>query len=116
MIEEAKQRPAALPSTKQLQKAFPDVMQEFIKAKRMQTSKVHVLAWDGDQTMLTTEFAEMKAFCKVLPDIMATQQLIIAVMADGKPLPAQKIEKLKQQALKELKGMPISHAKALLKM
>ena len=122
MIEEAKKRPAALPSTKQLQKDFAPVVKKFVKAKHKDISKVHVLAWCGDQlsngdlAVMTTEFAGMKAFCKVLPDIMATQQLIIAVMADGKPLPAQKVEKLKQQALKELKGMPISHAKALLKI
>ena len=122
MIEEAKKRPSALPSTKQLQKDFAPVVKTFVEAKQKDTSKVHVLAWCGDQlsngdlAVMTTEFAGMKAFCKVLPDIMATQQLIIAVMADGKPLPAQKIEKLKQQALKELKGMPISHAKALLKI
>jgi hypothetical protein len=117
MIEAAKHRPAALPSTKQLQKGFREAMKEFVKSKRKDTSKVHVLVWsEGDEVLAPEEFADMAAFCDVLPDMMATQHLIIAVVADGKPLPEQKIEKLKQQALKELEDMPMSHAKALFNM
>ena len=92
-------------------------MKEFVKSKRKDTSKVHVLVWsEGDEVLAPEEFADMAAFCDVLPDMMATQHLIIAVVADGKPLPEQKIEKLKQQALKELEDMPMSHAKALFNM
>jgi hypothetical protein len=122
MIEEAKHKPAALPSTKELQDVFAEPIRKFIKAKSKDASKVHVLAWHGDQlsngdlAVLSAELPDMKVFCKALPDMMAAQQLIIAVLADGKPLSEKKIEKLKQQALKELQGMPISLAKALLKM
>ena len=51
-----------------------------------------------------------------LPDMMTTHHLIISVLADGKPLAEKRIEQLKRQALKKLEGMPMSHAKALLKM
>lgn len=92
-------------------------MKEFVKAKRKDASKVHVLTWHLDrEEQSAEEFGDMKAFCRELPDMMTTHYLIITVVADGKPLSEQTIEKLKQQALKELQGMPISHAKALLKM
>jgi len=117
MIEEAKQRPAALPSTKQLQKEFAEPMKDFIKTKRKDASKVHVLVWsEGQEGSTGEEFANMKAFCRALPDLMATQYLVITVVADGKPLPERKIEVMKREALKELEDMPISHAKALLKL
>lgn len=114
MKEEAQQKKPTLPSTKQIQKTFRSEMDLFVKTKRKDASQVHVLVWDdGEGSTKEENFENMDAFRRELPDIMAMQLLVIAVVADGKPLPVAKIGELKKQALQELEDMPISHAKAL---
>lgn len=116
MVEEAKHKPPGLPSTKELQKLFRDAMKEFVRTKRKDKSRVHVLMWREDEGEGGEEFKNMESFGRELPDIMTVQKLVITVVAGGKPLPAKQIDKLKREALKELRGMPISQAKALLKL
>jgi hypothetical protein len=115
MREASKHAQPTLPSTKTIQKWFRGPMETFVKAKRKETTKIHVLMCHADGIQ-ERSFDDMESFCSKLPDIMTLQFLVITVVAGGKPLPVQKIEKLKEQALKELESMPISHAKALGKL
>jgi len=43
---------------------------------------------------------------------MTVHHHVVAVIDSGEFLPAERIDELKTQALKELEDMPISHAKA----
>lgn len=120
--EEAKDRPATLPSTKQLQKAFRSKMKAFVREKREDASRVHVMMYREDNGLnpecgLKEEtYGTVEEFARDLYNIMTVQYWVIAVVADGKPLPVMKIDALKKQALKELEGMPISLMKALGKL
>ena len=120
MKEAAKHAAPKLPSTKQLQKEFREDMREFVKLKRTDLSKVHVLMF-GEQDdekpencLTEAAFESVESFGSALIDIMPHQVWIITVVANGKPLPVGKIDELKQSALGELqKHMPISYYKAL---
>jgi len=108
----AKELPLMIPLTKALQKEFSDPVKAYIKEKRRDAASVHALLWDGEQSLLDEDFRDMKAFERELPDIMTHMVHVLTVIADGKPMPAEKIDRLKNAALKELEDMPISHAKA----
>lgn len=110
--EQAKELPAMMPSTKRVQKACREQMKEYIKEKRRDASRVHVLIWDGEEALYDEDFESLTAFQKRLIDIMPEMGHVVTVVADGKPLPVEKIDEFKQAALKELEEMPISHAKA----
>ena len=116
MKENAKHTPSRLPSTKEIQKAFRDEMKEFVRTKRKDSSKVHVMVWRDPEGVLEMSFKDVVSFIDELIDLMPTGHLIITVVADGKPIPVEKIELLKKKALKELEQMPISYAKALGKL
>jgi len=113
MRQNAKHMPSRLPSTKETQKAFRDEMKDFVRAKRKDPSKVHVMLWRDHAGITEENFKDLESFTDALIDLMPTKYLIVTVVADGKPLPVEKIELLKKKALKELESMPISHARAL---
>jgi hypothetical protein len=113
MKENAKHLPSRLPSTRELQKAFRVEMKEFLKAKRQDLRGVHALMWRGDEGVKVESFEDQASFCRELPDIMTVQYLVIAVVADGKPMSREELEILKKKAISELEDMPISHARAL---
>ena len=116
MKERAKDVKPRLPCTKEIQKAFRDEMREFVKTKRKDALRVHAMLFREDEGVKEETFEDMNSFCRELPNIMTVQDLVVTVVADGKPLPVERIESLKKQALKELEDMPISHAKALWKL
>jgi hypothetical protein len=58
-------------------------------------------------------FEDQASFRRDLPDIMTVQYLVIAVVADGKPMSREGLEILKKKAIAELEDMPNSRAKAL---
>jgi hypothetical protein len=113
MKDNAKHLPSRLPWTKELQKAFRVEMKEFLKAKRKDLRGVYVLMWRDDEGMKVESFEDQASFCRELPDIMTVQYLVIAVVADGKPMSREGLEILKKKAITELEDMPISHARAL---
>lgn len=113
MKENAKHLPSRLPSTKELQKGFRVEMKEFLKAKRRDLRGVHVLMWRDDEGVKVESFEDQASFRRDLPDIMTVQYLVIAVVADGKPMSREGLEVLKKKAIAELEDMPISHARAL---
>jgi hypothetical protein len=69
--------------------------------------------WRDDEGVKVESFDDQASFCRDLPDIMTVRFLVIAVVADGKPMSREGLEILKKKAIAELEGMPISHAKAL---
>ena len=71
-----------------------------------------MLLWDGDEMLLDREFDDMNELDRELPNIMPHMVQVLTVVAEGKPMPAEKIDGLKRAALKKLEDMPISHAKA----
>ena len=113
MKEDAKHLPSRLPSTKELQKAFRVEMKDFLKAKRKDLRGVHVLMWRDDEGVKVESFEDQASFRRDLPDIMTVQYLVIAVVADGKPMSREGLEILKKKAIAELEDMPNSRAKAL---
>ena len=95
---------------------FPKAVAEFVGKKREDWTGVHVLLWNDEYGTHEERFENMAVLCRNLWDIMGRQIWVIAMIVDGKPLPVEKIEELKQQALKELEDMPISHAKELMQI
>ena len=108
----AKELPIMLPRTKSLQKHLAEPVKDYIKEKRQDSSCVYALLWDGDQALLDEQFSDLAAFERELPDIMTHMLHIIAIVSNGKPIPAGRVDQLKVAALKTLEDMPISHAKA----
>lgn len=109
--ESAKHLPVRLPLTKHFQKLCGDEMDSFVKRWRADASKIHVLLL-SEEGISEQRFDTLGRFNMELPNMMTCQYHVVTVVADGKPLPARKIDKLKIAALKMLEDMPISHAKA----
>ena len=108
----AKELPVMIPLTKALQKEFFDPVKAYIKEKRRDASRVYALLWDGEESLFDEDFGDVKAFERELPDIMTHMLYVLTVVAEGKPMPAEKIDRLKKEALHKLEDMPISFAKA----
>lgn len=119
MARKANESPSRLPSTKKLQKVFREEMKSFVKEKRKDEAKAHVLMFreeDGlneECGLQEKTYNSLEEFSRDLHNIMMEQYWVVTVVAGGKPLPVKGIDALKRQALKELEDMPISHAKAL---
>ena len=87
-----------LPSAKGLQKDFREPMRDFVKEKRRDFTKVHVLYWNEEDGLMEVEFADGPAFQEQLQGMVADGCGLIAVVAGGKPLPAERIDALKADA------------------
>jgi hypothetical protein len=104
-----------IPSTSQLQGEFASQTRSFL-GMRFETGKaraVHALVWCEDFEISEETFDDFPAFEYALPDMMATRHHVVALIIAGEEIGADKIDALKQVALDELKGMPISYARAL---
>lgn len=108
----AKELPVMIRPTKALRKDFSGSVKAYIKEKRSDALRVYALLWDGEESLLDKDFDDMKAFERELPDIMTFMLQVLTVVAEGRPMPAERIDALKRAALKKLEDMPISHAKA----
>jgi hypothetical protein len=123
LLAGAKDKPARLPSTRQLQKRFGNEMKTFVKKHRNDDGRVHVLMFreeDGlnaDCGIQEETFANLKMIPGELVDLMTVRYWVITIVSEGKPLAVGKIDHFKELALKELREyMPISYAKALGKL
>jgi hypothetical protein len=88
-----------LPSAKRLQREYREEMKDFIKEKRRDASKTHVLYLQDDGELMEADFADREAFRTALPDMIFLDSAeIITVVTDGKPLPVEKIDALKAKA------------------
>lgn len=138
--EMAQDTPPALPSTKQLQRAFRDDMKAWVKEKRKDAAHVHVYTWREEMEMdeeeaqaILEDFGEealadarenedgfhdftfdtLEEFIGELSNlIMPMGFQVITVVANGKPIPVKQIDQMKRETLRKLEDMPISHARA----
>lgn len=111
LVAESKEMEPELPTTAELQVTFKDELKAF-QAKGGGDG-VRVLMWRQDEGVQEERFANLETFSGELMNIMTVQLLVIGVTVDGKPLPVNRIERLKKKALDELKDMPMSYARAL---
>jgi hypothetical protein len=113
--EAAKEAPENIPPTKRLQKKFGEQMDAFVKATQTDRTKVEVLLVSSDLGGLQLKhlnFESLKSFRGDLPNLMTCGNHVIGVVAKGRVVATAKIDRMKREALKDLKGMPISYAQA----
>lgn len=99
---------APLPSAKSLQKLYRDETRDFIKEKRPDATKIHVLYWNDVDGMMEADFADGEAFRTALPDMIADGDQLVTVVAYGKPLPVKRIDVLNTEAQAALRARPAS--------
>jgi hypothetical protein len=88
-------------------------VEAFLKAKRADKSKVYLLHWRGDEGVREVALKDLEDLRGELIDALATNYVILAVIADGKLMPPAKIDEFITEAVNEMKAhMPISYAKA----
>ena len=95
-----------LPSAKNFQKTHREEMKDFIKEKRSDLSKIHVLYWEETDGLMENDFADAPAFRDALPLMIEDGAEIITVVVNGKPLPVERIDTLKVEAQQILKDRP----------
>ncbi len=98
---------APLPSTKSLQKLYREETKDFIKEKRADTTKLHVLYWEDSDGMMEADFADGAAFRAALPDMILDGCNLITVVVNGKPLPVERIDALNVEAQEALRTRPL---------
>jgi hypothetical protein len=104
--------PARLLPTRRLQTTFHREMKEFITSHQVKDSKVHVLTWQDLGGIMTTTFPTMEAYEWELGNMLPCSYLPIALVLNGSLLSCEEIDKKNHAAYLELRGMPISSAKA----
>ena len=103
-IVEMNQRTSGpLRSAKTLQREFREEAREFIKEKRVDAARIHVLYWDDESGMMEAAFDDGGALRETLPGLIARGSEIVVVVAWGKPLPVERIDTLKNEAQKTLR-------------
>jgi hypothetical protein len=110
--ESTKDLPPRIPKTDRLQYLFNEDMERFLKETQAEPSKIHVLLWDEEIHITYEKYDKWAQFVWQLPNLMTCQHRTIAVVKKGKILSTKEIDKLNLQAIKDLKGMPISISKA----
>jgi len=110
----SKDIPPEIVLTEDIQSEERDAVEAFVKAKRKKPKKIHMLTYRGFEGFEEVGFDSMKAFRYDLLNAMTTGYDIVAVLVDGKLMPATKLDRYKMETLKELKEtMPISYARAM---
>ncbi len=89
-----------LPSAKKWQREFREEIKDFVREKRRDAGKVHVLLWDEAGGLMESEYADGDAFRAALPGVIVRGGELVSVVAGGKPLPVERIDALKAAAQK----------------
>ena len=92
-----------LRSTKSLQRDFRETAREFIKEKRADAARIHLMYWDEEKKMMEVDFADGEALRTALPSFVARGAEVITIMARGEPLPIERIDALMAHAQKTLR-------------
>ena len=92
-----------LRSAKALQREFREEAREFIKEKRVDPARIHVLYWDDENEMMEAAFDDGEALREALPSLIARGSEVITIVAWGKPLPVERIDALKSEAQQTLR-------------
>ena len=98
---------APLPSAKQLQRAFREEAKEFVKAKRRNAERICVLYWEEAGGLKERDFSSGEALREALPDLVGNGAEVVTMTAFGKPLPAERIDALKAEAIRVFGDRPI---------
>ncbi len=97
-----------LAPAKQFQRLFREEMKDFIKEKRRDASKIHVLYWhEVDDGLNELDFPAGDALRAALPGLVGGGAEIVTMVAGGKPLPVEKIDALKAAAIKVYGDQPL---------
>ncbi len=111
IVEHSDENPENVPATLSLQEKFGSEMRAF-ESRKSDLDATQVLVWDECLGVHQKTFAKFEQIQRQLPDLMTCGYHVIAVVADGKALKAEEIDRMKREALEELKDMPISYAQA----
>lgn len=87
-----------LPSAKKWQRQFREEIKDFVREKRREAGKIHVLIVDEAEGLLASEYADGDAFRAALPGVIVRGGEVVSVVAGGKPLPVERIDALKAEA------------------
>ena len=94
----------SLRSAKALQREFREEAKDFIREKRKDAARVHVLYWDEKEGIMENAFEDGAAFREVLPGLVASGSEVVTIVAGGKPLPVERIDALMSEAQKNLRA------------
>ena len=103
IVEMDERTSGPLRSAKALQREFREEAREFIKEKRVDAARLHVLYWDEEEEMMEAAFDDGEALRQALPGMIARGSEIVTVVAWGKPLPVERIDTLKSEAQRTLR-------------
>ena len=87
-----------LPSAKKWQRQFREEIKDFVREKRRDAGKIHVLMWDEAEGLMEGEHTDGDALRAALPGVIIQGGEVVAVVAGGKPLPVERIDALKAEA------------------
>ena len=100
-----------LPATDMFQRMFRSSVEKFIEENRSFTDKIHVLMFNGVGLRADT-WETLDELKRLLPLCMRLGGHLVAVIVEGKPLEAWRIDAMKWDAYNSLKGMPMAQAEA----
>ena len=103
IVEMNERTSGPLRSAKALQREFREEAREFIKEKRVDAGRIHVLYWDDEHELMEAAFDDGGALREALSGLIARGSEIITIIAWGKPLPVERIDTLKSEAQKTLR-------------
>ncbi len=89
-----------LPPAKKWQREFREEIKDFVREKRRDAGKIHVLLWDEAEGLMESEYPDGDAFRAALPGVIVRGGELVSVVAGGKPLPVDRIDALKAAAQK----------------
>ena len=92
-----------LPSAKSLQRDHREEVKDFVREKRRDAGKVHVLYLHAAEGLMQVAFEDGDAFREMLPGMFGRGDDVVAIVANGKPLPVERIDAHKAQAQRTLK-------------
>ena len=93
-----------LPSARKWQREFREEIKDFVREKRRDAGKIHVLVWDEEEELMESEYADGEAFRAGLPGVIMEGGELLAVVAFGKPLPVERLDALKAEAQRTLQA------------
>ena len=92
-----------LPAAKSLQRDHREEVKDFVREKRRDAGKIHVLYLDEAGELMEVDFETGDAFRDALPGMIGDGDDVFAIVANGKPLPVERIDALNAQGQSTLK-------------
>ena len=92
-----------LPSAKSLQRNYREGVKDFVREKRRDANKVHVLYLSEADELMEVDFESGDDFREMLPGMIGNGEDVFAIVANGKPLPVERIDALNAQGQRTLK-------------